>query len=321
MNHFAKPRIFISRCIEFDHCRYNGQIISSPIVRKLKEHVDVVHHCPEEEIGLGTPRKSLRLVDKNRDNNFSLVQSETESDCTGAMQKYADELLSELVPLHGFILKNRSPSCGATGVKVYPRLGKVPAMHTRGVGIFAQKVRAQFPNLALEDEGRLTNLRIREHFFTKIFLYAQFDDLPVKMSALVNFHSHNKYLFMAYNQHFLKKAGQVVANHNKLPVAEVFEQYRYYLHHIMRRRARFTSHINVLMHLLGYFSHDISSQERQYFLQQLELYKEDKITLIGVTNIIKSWIARFNQNYLANQTYFNPYPLELVSLSDSGKGR
>ncbi|MDY6915385.1 MAG: DUF1722 domain-containing protein [Candidatus Cloacimonadota bacterium] len=130
----------------------------------------------------------------------------------------------------------------------------------------------------MEDEGRLTNLRIREHFFTKIFLYAQFDSLPVKMRALVDFHSRNKYMFMAYNQYFLKKAGQVVGNHNQLSVEEVFKQYRYYLHQIMHRRARFTSHINVLMHLLGYFSHDISFQGKQHFLQQLELYKADEFS-------------------------------------------
>jgi|GEM_PF-3803644 hypothetical protein len=43
---------------------------------------------------------------------------------------------------------------------------------------------------------------------------------------------------MACNRHFLKKGGQVVANHNKLPAAEVF--YHYYLHQIGRIRGRFT---------------------------------------------------------------------------------
>ncbi|MGB7054510.1 MAG: DUF1722 domain-containing protein, partial [bacterium] len=29
----------------------------------------------------------------------------------------------------------------------------------------------------------------------------------------------------------------------------------------------------------------------------------------------------FGENYLLNQTFFNPYPDELMDISDSGKGR
>ena len=32
---FKKPEIIISRCIEFDNCRYNSQMISSDFVNKL----------------------------------------------------------------------------------------------------------------------------------------------------------------------------------------------------------------------------------------------------------------------------------------------
>ena len=34
---FKKPKIVISKCIEFDNCRYNSQIISSDFVKKLKK--------------------------------------------------------------------------------------------------------------------------------------------------------------------------------------------------------------------------------------------------------------------------------------------
>ena len=40
MREFVKPRVVVSKCLEFDHCRYNGGMISSLIVAKLKEYVD-----------------------------------------------------------------------------------------------------------------------------------------------------------------------------------------------------------------------------------------------------------------------------------------
>lgn len=46
----------MSRCIEVDHCRYNGQIISSDLSPKsLQPYVQFEPICPEVEIGLGVP--------------------------------------------------------------------------------------------------------------------------------------------------------------------------------------------------------------------------------------------------------------------------
>lgn len=319
MHKFIKPTIFVSRCLEFDHCRYNGQIISSAVVARLKNHVNIIHHCPEVEIGLGIPRKSLRLIKKG--NDIYLMQSQTEIEYTDKMKKYADNVLEELQHVNGFILKGRSPSCGYKDVKIYPKMEKVPALNSKAVGIFAAKVKAKYPNLPLEDEGRFTNLKIREHFFTQIYLYAEFNSLQIKMKALIDFHARNKYLFMAYNQEKLKTAGRIVANHKKLDTEEVFKLYRKELYKIMNQMPRYTSHINVMMHLMGYFSDKITKSEKEYFLKQIDLYRADKIPLIAVTNIIKSWIIRFDMKYLENQNYFNPYLPALVSLKDSGKGR
>ena len=62
MGHFVKPVVFISKCIEFESCRWNGMVISSPFVKSLLPHVEAIALCPEVEIGLGVPRKSIRMV-------------------------------------------------------------------------------------------------------------------------------------------------------------------------------------------------------------------------------------------------------------------
>ena len=62
MRQFVRPKVVISKCIEFDHCRYDGSMISSDFVKALKAHVDFLPVCAEMEIGLGVPRDTIRIV-------------------------------------------------------------------------------------------------------------------------------------------------------------------------------------------------------------------------------------------------------------------
>ncbi len=62
MRNFSRPKVVISKCLEFENVRYDGGIISSVFVKKLMPHVDFIPVCPEVEIGLGTPRDPLRIV-------------------------------------------------------------------------------------------------------------------------------------------------------------------------------------------------------------------------------------------------------------------
>jgi uncharacterized protein YbgA (DUF1722 family) len=126
---------------------------------------------------------------------------------------------------------------------------------------------------------------------------------------------------MAYSQKELRKLGQIVANHEKRGVIDVFADYEAHLAAALSRAARYTSHINVLMHTLGYFSKELSSREKAHFLDLLEQYRKAKIPLSAINSVLRSWILRFDTEYLESQVYFEPYPAELVEITDSGKGR
>ncbi|MCF7920087.1 MAG: DUF523 and DUF1722 domain-containing protein [Candidatus Cloacimonetes bacterium] len=319
MTEFPRPRVVVSKCIEFDYCRYNGSIISSQFVQKLKDYVDFITVCPEVEIGLGIPREAVRLV--TRDDKILLLNSMNGEDHTPEMNSFSSEYLSGLKNINGFILKSRSPSCGIKEVKLYGQTGKVPAISSKSSGIFAKYVLDRFNYLAIEDEGRLTNLQIRQHFLTKLYTLTNFEMLEHKSGELVTFHSQNKYLFMAYNQSKLKIAGKIVANHQHNSIEEVFQEYRQALYQIFQSTSRIGSNINVLMHILGYFSKHLSVNEKAHFLEQLEFYRSKRIPLIVLTSILKSWSLRFDMAYLLQQTYFDPFPAELMDTSNSGKGR
>jgi uncharacterized protein YbgA (DUF1722 family) len=238
------------------------------------------------------------------------------------MERFSRGYVSSLSEVDGFVLKSRSPSCGITDAKVYPNRDKGPSLR-KGPGVFAQRVIERFPHAAIEDEGRLNNFRLREHFLTKLFSLARLRSLKKQpsMQALVRFQAENKLLLMAYNQKEMRLLGRIVANHEKRDLSEVLTLYEAHLHNALARPGRYTSHINVLMHALGYFSRQLNPREKAHFLDLLELYRQGKIPLSAAVSVISSWIHRFGTEYLEAQTFFEPYPGELVEITDSGKGR
>ncbi|MBC7251351.1 MAG: DUF523 and DUF1722 domain-containing protein [Anaerolineae bacterium] len=315
-----KPRIVVSRCLGFAHCRYDGSVIPAPVVDSLRDFVEFVPVCPELELGLGAPRPPVRLV--WREGEIRLLQPETGRDLTEAMQALFTHFSASLPPVDGFILKHRSPSCGIKDAKVYPYQGKGGVLGRRA-GMFGQAVKEQFSDLPVEDEGRLTNLQLREHFFTAVFALAELRAVQSsqKMGDLVRFHSRYKLLLMALSQVRLRELGRIVANPEKRPVAEVMERYGRTFRVAMARPFRRPAAINVLLHAFGYFSDQLSPGEKAYFLDLLAHYREGKVPLSAPVSVLRAWIIRFEESYLADQSFFFPYPEPLVSLENSGKSR
>lgn len=118
MDSHSKPTVVVSKCLEFEACRYNGQVIRDAFVRRLENHVDYVPVCPEVAIGLGIPRFPIRIVSTT---NLRLIQPTTGKDITDDMNEFSDKFLMSLKKVDGFILKFRSPSCGFKDVRIYAK--------------------------------------------------------------------------------------------------------------------------------------------------------------------------------------------------------
>jgi uncharacterized protein YbgA (DUF1722 family)/uncharacterized protein YbbK (DUF523 family) len=310
---FVRPKIVISKCIEFDHCRYDGSLIPSDFVKALKPHVDFSPVCAEMEIGLGVPRDSIRIVSVNGEPR--LIQPATGLDVTEGMMDFSDHFLSSLSGVDGFILKFRSPSCGMKDIRVYSSSASGVAI-SKTSGFFGGAVVKSFPDMAVEDEGRLRNFNIREHFLIKLYALASFRKVQNdgSISELIQFHTANKLLLAAYNQKEAKILGRIVANDESLGFAEQAGLYRKHLANALKRPPKYTSKVNVLLHSLGYFSEELSHDEKAHFLRNIERYKDRKIPFSALLAIIQSWIARFDEEYLRNQTFFEPFPEDLIEL-------
>ncbi|MCT4595126.1 MAG: DUF523 and DUF1722 domain-containing protein [Anaeromicrobium sp.] len=321
MRDYEKPTIILSKCINEEPCRYDGTKISNSFVKILSSYVNFIKVCPEVGIGLPIPRDTLRLVLK--DEVERLVFSKSGEDMTDVMEEFTNSFMGELgtKKIHGAILKSRSPSCGMNDVKLYNDYGKGRTIGNKSSGLFAKGIFGSFPYIPIENEGRLTNYNIREEFLTRIFTKASFDNIKNKksMKELVRFHSENKYLLMCHSQRNLKELGQITANHEKLQIDEVLVKYEYSLEKALSISSKPMRNVNMLLHLFGYFSKYITKDEKVFFLDTLESYSDKRVPFSVPLALIYSWVMRFENKYLLNQTIFNPYPKELVDLRDSGK--
>lgn len=314
----TKPTVVVSRCLGFDKCRYNGDTIPDKFVKKLGAYVNYITVCPEVDIGLSIPRETIRLVLEN--DEISLFQPSTGRELTKEMTSFTHEFLTSLPRVEGFILKGRSPSCGTKDVKIY--LGKKKAVGSiKGAGLFGKAVSENFPEAAIEEEGRLTNFKIREHFLTKLFTFFKLSQVEKSNSIakLVDFQSSNKYLLMAYNQKEQKLLGRIVSNKDNKSFDAIIKDYRAHLSLAFARAPRYTSIINALQHIYGYFSEKLSEKEKNFFLDTLESYRENKVPLSVLVHMLKGYAIEYNEPYILQQTILSPYPEGLIDLTDSGK--
>ncbi len=314
----ARPVVVVSQCLGFAAVRYNGQVLQNQFVQVLGQHVAFRQVCPEVAIGLGVPRDPIRIVSDGT--NRRLVQPATGRDLTAAMAGFSESFLDSAGSVDGFILKSRSPSCGVRDVKAFSTSGHPSE---KSSGVFAEAVLRRFPGAVVEDEGRLTNFRLRHHFLTGLFARARLRRLAAigRMAGLVQFHTEYKLQLMAYSQRGLTALGRVVANPDGLPVSQVFRNYADLIPKVMAAPPRSSSNRNALLHAFGYVSPRLTAGERKYFLQQLEEYRGDRLPLSALLTVLEAWVLRFEQNYLAAQRFFAPYPKALFQLTDSAEGK
>ncbi len=312
MPEFPKPVVVVSQCLGFSACRWDGTSVVSEAVSRLCQWVECKPICAEVEIGLGTPRAPVRIIANG--SQVALVQPETGIDYTADMRAFCDSCLAELGPVDGFILKSKSPSCGLRDTKIYQERGK-SVLTAKGAGFLGSAVLSRYANVPIEDETRLEDIRLREHFYTRLFCQAHFRQVLAKgtMRELVHFHSEQKLLLMAYNQAALKRMNRIIANPDKRKTAEVMAEYASNYYAALAHPPRTTSVINVLMAALEYLSDKLSASEKAHFLEVLAQYRAGIMPLSECIKVLQTWATTFKQAGLQRQQFLHPFPAALAS--------
>ena len=306
-------KIGVSSCLLGKEVRYNGgHSHDRYITGTLGQYFTFVDVCPEVEAGFGIPRETLRLVGDPE--SPRLLTSRTGKDFTDTMLKWAQKRVQELAQenLCGFIFKSKSPSSGMERVKVYTEQG-FPGSN-KGVGLFARAFMASFPLVPVEEEGRLHDAALRENFIERIFALKRWRRVVEEKKdrgSIVAFHTEHKLQIMSHSQQHYREMGRLVARVKEIPLGSLYEQYEALLMQALALKATVKKNVNVLQHMAGYFKKELSRDEKQELQEVIEQYHRNYTPLIVPVTLINHYVRKYDQEYLKNQSYLNPHPIEL----------
>jgi len=306
-------RIGISACLLGQKVRFDGGHKHDRYLTDiLGAYVEFVPMCPEDEVGMGTPRESVRLV--GSEDNPQMVGTRTGTDWTERMNTYSARKTRELTPerLSGFVLKKDSPSCGMERVRLYQNEHS-PTRTARG--LFADALLKRFPLLPVEEEGRLRDARLRENFIERVFAYHRLQLLMgarFNISALVRFHTAHKYLLMAHSVQHYRQLGRLVAAAKQHTTAALRENYGALFMEALGVKTTARKHVNVLHHILGFLKQQLTAEDKQDILGVIEDYRNGFVPLVVPIALLKHYLNKHDVQYILDQVYLNPHPKELM---------
>jgi len=306
-----KPRVGISTCLLGERVRYDGQHKwDRYLTDTVGRFVEWVPVCPEVECGLPVPREAMRLVGDPE--SPRLVTSRTHADMTERMLEFSQRRVQELEKenLCGFIFKSGSPTSGMTRVKVYDESGMPQKV---GTGVFARAFMEHFPLVPVEDDGRLHDALLRENFIERIFCLKSYRDCVADrtVEALIDFHAQHKLQLMAHSPSMLTEMGRLVAQPKALAPEELFGSYERLLMDCLRAMCTPGTNANVLMHMMGFFKDELTSDEKQELLDVIDRYRREMVPLVVPLALLQHYVRKYPKPYLAGQSYLNPHPIEL----------
>jgi uncharacterized protein YbgA (DUF1722 family)/uncharacterized protein YbbK (DUF523 family) len=306
-------RIGISSCLLGEPVRFDGgHKRDAFLTDTFGSFVEWVAVCPEVECGLGTPRESMRLV--RVDKEIRLLTVRTGFDLNDRLDTYAQRKVEELASeeLCGYVLKKDSPSCGLGRVKIYDA-HQVPTRSGRG--IFATRLVERFPNLPVEEEGRLADPRLRENFVERVFAYWRLRGLFAgkwNVGRLVGFHTAHKLIVLAHSPEAYQQLGRLVARARAVPRKELERRYTDVFMAALTIIATRRKHTNVLQHMAGYFKARLDRESKAELVAAIDDYRRELVPLVVPMTLVRHHVRVHNISYLAGQLYLEPHPKELM---------
>jgi uncharacterized protein YbgA (DUF1722 family)/uncharacterized protein YbbK (DUF523 family) len=311
-------RIGISSCLLGEAVRYDGGHKRDRFLTEvLGEYVEWVPVCPEVEVGLGTPRPTIRLQ-SGGGKIVRLVMPSTGEDLSERMAAYSEGRVRELedADLSGYVLKKDSPSCGMARVKVEDDNG---APVRRGIGLFAAALLRLLPHLPVEEEGRLNDPRLRENFISRVYAYRRWKDMVAvgpSRASLTRFHAAHKFLCMAHNQVGTRRLGRLLGRAPRYRRASgLAAEYVDSFTAVMRRLPTRRNHTNVLRHMAGVVSRLLDRGDREELTDAIEEYRRGLLPLIVPVTLIRHYVRKQDVACLRDQVYLAPHPHELMLLN------
>ena len=309
----APIRVGISSCLLGRAVRWDGgHKRDAFLTEQLAPFVEWVPVCPEVEIGMGVPRETIRLVAAGADRR--LVAERSGTDWTERMRAWSRRRIRalEAQDLCGYVLKKDSPTCGMERVRVWNARGMA---ERRGRGLFAEALIAAGESLPVEEEGRLSDPRLRENWIERVFAYRRLRSCFAErwsVGRLVAFHTAHKLQLLSHSPQHYAELGRIVADAKALGSEAVRERYGRGFMSALRHLATPRRQVNVLQHVMGHFRGLLDDRDRRELAGLIEDYGRGLLPLIVPITLIRHHVRRHGIDYLEGQVYLEPHPKELM---------
>ncbi|MBX2858364.1 MAG: DUF523 and DUF1722 domain-containing protein [Cellvibrionaceae bacterium] len=310
---YKKIPIGISSCLLGEPVRFDSGHKNNVYIGKvLSQFFDFKPFCPEVSIGLGIPREPIRLVSTAPGAPVRCVGTKNSHlDVTGALSACATDQFRWVSDLCGYIVKNNSPSCGMERVKVYTKNNP----QRIGVGIYTAAIIKAFPNLPVEEEGRLGDAVLRENFIKRVFIYQRWREIEKTLDnkqALVEFHTRHKHILMSHDQVKTRELGRLVAELGHIDLMDYCERYLTTMTQILRKPTNKRNHSNVLYHIKGHLKRCLDETDRAELHDTIEQYRQGYLPLIVPITILRHHFRKNPDPYIDKSYYMKPHPRELM---------
>jgi uncharacterized protein YbgA (DUF1722 family) len=210
------------------------------------------------------------------------------------------------------VLKKGSPSCGLERVRVWDESAE--RLTPSGRGLFAQALVDAVPELAIEEEGRLTDPALREHFVDRIFAHARARDFfaaPWTSESLIRFHATEKAALMAHDAEAARRLGRLVAGQRRREPERLARSYRTLHAAAHARPATPGRQANALMHLAGHLKGELGSCDREELREAIDDYRIGLLPIAVPLALLSRHLRAVGTDWARSQTYLRPYPKQL----------
>ena len=294
----------VSSCLLGQKVRFDGNHKhSKTVTEELSKHWQYLPVCPEMAIGMGVPRRPIRLHGDTNAPRAVGVKDKT-IDVTHALIEFGRQKIEEMQHISGYIFKKGSPSCGMERIKIYH--GENDLLSTNGVGLYAKQIMDASPLLPVEEEGRLADKGLKENFIQRVYVYHAWQQLilaGLTAQRLLQFHTQIKFTLLAHCETTYRQLGRLLADLRKGTIQQIADDYVTQLMQGLKKPATRSRHCNVLMHILGFLKRHLNSADKQELIEAIQRYKRGGVTIDVPMVLLRHHLRYAPSSYIENQFY------------------
>ncbi len=319
-------RIGVSSCLLGERVRWDGgHKRDAFLAGELAPFVEWVPVCPELELGMGVPREPIRLVGRAGGARARapggaraagahprLVGERNGRDWSGPMRAWARPRVRALAALGlcGYVLKQGSPSCGLERVAVWSAAGRAAR---RGRGLFAEALLEGLPLLPVEEERRLADPCVRDHWLERIFAQRRLRAFFAgrwSRAGLAAFHGAHELQLLAHSPRHLAELARLAAGDPALGRAALRARYEAGFAAALRVPATPRRHARALRHAAERLRSGLDPREQRALAARIADHGRGELPLRAPLACVRAHAARLGIEALGGQLYLAPSAAE-----------